>query len=218
MRRAYFYIFSSKNIPPKKLTKEEYTHLYFNFHILRSDHNAPNSSHNKRKALSDITDDLNNSITTVNIISPEQKQEEKNQIKIQIGNYFTSIQTKKLFGCKNEEEVYNCLSHRIDMFDDILNNNLPIWKIINKGDNKSELTPSEVISIMQKIVFLRQAYLNVLNLDQSDKIHFKQCCKKAVQKCQKMGLNAIISPYNLMRLNRYFCKEETFPNPNITIE
>ena len=172
MRRAYFYIFSPKNIPPKKLTKEEYINLYFNFRILWSDHNAPNSSNNKRKILSDITDIPNNPRTTVNIISPEQKQDDT-QIKIQIGNYFTSIQTKKLFGCKNEEEVYDCLSRRIDMFGDILANNLPIWKIINKGNNKSELTPPGVITTIQKIFFLRQAYIIVLNLDQSEKIHFK---------------------------------------------
>ena len=57
------------------------------------------------------------------------------QVKINIGNYFTSRTTKKLFGCKNDEEVYDCLSRRIDTFDDVLCNNLPIWKVVNKAND-----------------------------------------------------------------------------------
>ena len=108
----------------------------------------------KEKSLSNITaDKSNNTRTTLNIISPEQKIKEDIKTKINIGNYFTSITTKKLFGCKKDEEVYNCLNCRIDMFDDILANNLPIWKVVNKGNKDSELTLSQVITINQKIYF-----------------------------------------------------------------
>ena len=136
IRRAYFYIFSSNNLPPKKLSKKEFTHLYFNFRILRSDHISSNPSNNtKRKSLSDITYNTDISSSTNNIISPEQKEDENIQVKINIGNYFTSRTTKKLFGCKNDEEVYDCLSRRIDTFDDVLFNNLPIWKVVNKAND-----------------------------------------------------------------------------------
>ena len=129
VRRAYFYIFTSQNLPPIKLSRNDFTNIYFNFRILRSEHNT----NPKRKALPDITaDKSNNTRTTFNIILPEQKISEDNIKKINIGNYFTSITTKKLFGCKKDEEVYDCLSQRIDMFDDILANNLPIYKVIKK--------------------------------------------------------------------------------------
>ena len=56
VRRAHFYIFSQKRLPPKKITKQEFTHLYFNFRILWSDQNAANLPNNERKSLSDITE------------------------------------------------------------------------------------------------------------------------------------------------------------------
>ena len=76
--------------------------------------------------------------------------------------------------------MYDCLSRRIDMFDDILANNLPIWKVLIKGNKDSELTPSQVITINQKICFLRLAYLITLNLES-----LEQCCEMTVQKCHK---------------------------------
>ena len=39
-------------------------------------------------------------LSTNNIISPEQKEDENMQVTINIGNYLTSRTTKKLFGCK----------------------------------------------------------------------------------------------------------------------
>ena len=78
------------------------------------------------------------------------------------------------------EGVYDCLSRRIDMFDGVLANNSPIWKIINKGSIESELMPSQVITINQKICFLRLAYLITLNLES-----LEQCCEMTVQKCHK---------------------------------
>ena len=184
VRRAYFYIFTSQNLPPNKLSKNDFTSIYFNFRILRSEHNT----NQKRKVLSDITtDNSNNTRTAFNIITPEQKIRENNMTKINIGNYFTSITTKKLFGCKQDEEVYDCLSRRIDMFDEILSNNLPIWKVVNKGSKDSELTPSQVITISQRICFLRQAYLITLDLESSERIHFEQCCEMAIKNVTNLG-------------------------------
>ena len=68
VRRAYFYIFSSKCLPPNKLSRKDFTNIYFNFRILRSEHNT----NQKRKESSEITaDNSNNTRTTFNIISPE---------------------------------------------------------------------------------------------------------------------------------------------------
>ena len=71
-----------------------------------------------------------------NVVSPEAKVNAQKKVIIDIGNYFTSTTTKNLFGCQHNEEVYDCLSRRVDIFDSILSNNLPIWKIINKCDKK----------------------------------------------------------------------------------
>ena len=49
-----------------------------------------------------------------------------NQIQKKLGNYFTPITTKKLFGCLDHEDFHDCLSHRIDIFDEILCNNTTI--------------------------------------------------------------------------------------------
>ena len=135
-----------------------------------------------------------------------------------IGNYFKSITTKKIFGCKDNEEVYKCLSRWIDVFDQVLNNNLPIWKVVNKCDKKSELTSSQIVTTMQRIIFLKQAYLAVLNLDSCEKIHVKDCCEKAVKKCIEFGLKKINSPKILMKLNRYYRENKTFPHPNLVVE
>ena len=110
------------------------------------------------------------------------------------------------------------MSHRIDTFDDILCNNLPIWNIINKGSKESELSPSQVVRTLHKICFLKQAYLAVLNLETTEKIHFEQCCETAIEDCQKFGFKTINSPKVLMKLNRYFRRNETLPHPNMTIE
>ena len=61
-----------------------------------------------------------------NVISPEEEKnhEEMNALKLQIGNYFTSSTIKNLFGCQDNEEVYDCLSCRIDIFQDIISNKI----------------------------------------------------------------------------------------------
>ena len=71
-----------------------------------------------------------------NIISTEVKKEEMELLKINIGNYFISITTKQLFGCKDDDEVCNCLRYHIDIVEEILNNNLPSWRVVNKCNKK----------------------------------------------------------------------------------
>ena len=80
IRRAYFYIFTSQNSPPNPLSKQEYINIYSNFHFLRSEHDTTSSS-SKRKVSSDLTDDANDSRSTISFISPEQKNERKYIIK-----------------------------------------------------------------------------------------------------------------------------------------
>ena len=143
--QTFFYIFTTENTFPNKLSRQGFIGCFSNFQVLRSDtFNRNITIHiNKQKFIA---------LESLNIVSPKKKKDV--QTKINIGNYFTSITRKKLFGCKYDEEVYDCMSRRIDMFDDILANNLPISKIINKCSKESELTPSQVITINRKISFI----------------------------------------------------------------
>ena len=67
-------------------------------------------------------------------------------------------------------------------------------------------------------MFLKEAYLAALNLQSSEKIHFKECCEQAIKKCHEFGFKMINSPKVLMELNRYFRDDEKLPHPNITTE
>ena len=134
VRRAYFYIFTSQNLPPNKLSRKDFTKIYFNFCILWPDHN---STKQQRKALSDITtDQLTNSRTTIYdststnkndsssescsiLIYPEIKKRMQ-QVISKFGAYFNCCLSKNLFGCKVNETVYDCLSQHIDLLDDVL--------------------------------------------------------------------------------------------------
>ena len=166
-RRTFFYIFTTENTCPKKLSREGFITCFSNLRVLRSDPLlSPSTSHtNKRKT---TTFERNN------IVSPEENKMEIEQLKINIGNYFTSITTKKLFGCKADEEVYDCLSRRIDTFDEVLNDNLPIWKVVNKCDKKSmhwdlntkkeEKVISQTNTKVRKMLLFEKSLLkNILN-------------------------------------------------------
>ena len=83
---------------------------------------------------------------------------------------------------------------------------------------KSELISSQIVTTRQQIVFLKQAYLAVLSLESCEKIHFEDHCENATEKCNEFGLKKIISPKVLMKQNRYFWDNETFPHPNLTIQ
>ena len=82
----------------------------------------------------------------------------------------------------------------------------------------SELSPSQTTTTIQRILYLKQAYLDMLTLQSSKKLHFKQCCEQAIKKCHKFDFKMINSPKVLMKLNRYFRDKETLPHPNITTE
>ena len=82
----------------------------------------------------------------------------------------------------------------------------------------SELSPSQTTTTIQRILYLKQAYLDMLTLQSSKKLHFKQCCEQAIKKCHKFDFKMINSPKVLMKLNRYFRDKETLPHPNIIIE
>ena len=66
-------------------------------------------------------------------ISLEINNEEINQV---WSGLFQYLQIKKLCACKNYEGVYDCLSPRIDTFDNISANNLSIIKIVKKFTKK----------------------------------------------------------------------------------
>jgi len=74
----------------------------------------------KRKVLSEITNLDDNKQDEPIIVSPIYKNEIEKEIAKSIGNYFTADSTKKLFGTKDNETVYDCLTRRIDVFDDII--------------------------------------------------------------------------------------------------
>ena len=215
-RRTFFIIFTAKTECPKKLSKEEFIKCFNEFRILRTDQ-ITTPTNNKRKASSeDINPRSSNNVT-----SPEEEKiakEMNDAVKQQIGNYFTSSTVKNLFGCQDNEKVHDCLSRRIDTFDDIIANKLPIWKLINKCNKKIELSPSQTMKTIQRILYLKQAYLAVLTLQSSGTFNFKQCCEQAIKKCHEFGFKMIKSPKVLMKLNRYFRDKETLPHPNLAIE
>ena len=60
-----------------------------------------------------------------------------------------------MFGCKSDESVYDCLSSRIYLLDDVLKNNVPISLKINKGDKNSEFLPEHVNTTIHRAQYLR---------------------------------------------------------------
>ena len=73
------------------------------------------------------------------LISPDIKNTKRLQVIKEIGDYFNCPLSKKLFGCKLNEDVYDCLSRRIDLLDDVLKNHESILSIINKGKKMMRL-------------------------------------------------------------------------------
>ena len=49
------------------------------------------------------------------------KNAKRKTIVDKIGNYFSSPEALILFNCRDNEMVDDCLSRRIDMFDDVIN-------------------------------------------------------------------------------------------------
>ena len=101
--------------------------------------------------------------TQYHIISPDIKNKKRIQLINEIGSYFGCIRTKNIFGCKAEESVYDCLSNRIDLLDDVMKNNIPISLIIKKSDqNSDEFSPEQVNTTIHRAEYLRLTYMNVL--------------------------------------------------------
>ena len=72
--------------------------------------------------------------------------------------------------------------------------------------------------MMQKIQYLRMAYLNVINSDLNTTISFKTCCDKAIEQMGEVGIKYIKNGNTIMQWNRVFRKNEIFPHPNIYVE
>ena len=70
------------------------------------------------------------------------------------------------------------------------------------------------MTMSQRILYMRTAYLFILESDTSKPISFHDCCKKSIEFYQKMsGFNLINNPRILMNW-----KHEKFPHPNYRIE
>ena len=113
---AYYYYFSNSKLRPSHLpTKLQWEEAYNNFRTLR------NLQNNKRKPpLIDITN-INNNSTSKQGNDSQKIRKEEEFIKNVIDNYFNSPEAKLLFKNKKGESVEECISCRIDMFDEIVN-------------------------------------------------------------------------------------------------
>ena len=167
-----FYHFSRSTIVPKHLpSKLEWQRVYNNFRLLRC-----NTSDNKRKRLNDISN-INESLNNDNI---NLQNIEKSSFRNMIGDYFNSTEATLLFCPQDDESVEDCLSRRIDLFDDILNNKIDVSFIVKRAcEENCELNIKQTIQIRQRIQYLRMAYFNVLESDQDQPVMFKFCCKKS---------------------------------------
>ena len=222
-RRTFFFIFTARNLCPEKLSREEFIKCFNQFRILRSDQSTTTPTNNKRKALMDISTSTNKKDSSSTqqssiLISPETKNKENIQVIEDIGTYFNDTRAKSIFGCDLDENVYDCLSRRIDLFDEVLKNNVPISSIVNKSDKKSQFTPKQMNTTIHRMQYLRLTYLKVLNMDPDKRCSFKMCCELAIEHLKEVGIKFIHSPKYLMKLNRYFRQNNKLPHPNIQVE
>ena len=136
-----------------------------------------------------------------------------------IGNYFSSPEALILFNCRDNEMVDDCLSRRKDMFDDVINHKKSIEDLVNKSsEDNGRLTSSQGITMLQKIQYLRMAYLNVINSDLNKIVSFKTCCDEAIKQMSQVGVSYIRNANTIMQWNRIFRNNEIFPHPNIYVE
>lgn len=139
--KTTFYYFTNENsrIPRYLTTTYEWQQIYDNFRVLRSqinnDYNHDNSiqleTNGKRKQES-----VNKNVIlcvddndSANVVTPPTTKQ-KLSIANLVGNYFSSNDAKILFNSSENETVYDCLTRRIDCFDDILNRKLDLPKIV----------------------------------------------------------------------------------------
>ncbi len=170
--------------------------------------------------LTSYSDDDKSTDSSPNVITPPAFRKRLSIIDI-IGNYFTSSEGKILFICKNDKTVYNCLSHRIDIFDSIVNKKMDISLFVNKANKKNcELTSQQTIMIYNQIQYLKYSYLIMLKKESRDSnLTYSECCKKAIEHMsQYCGVN-LINKYRIFtKWNRIFCLDEVFPHPNYNIQ
>ena len=81
-------------------------------------------------------------------------------------NYFNSTEARQLFNCQAEDNVEDCLSRQIDIIHQIIIHKQDVSIVVNKANKqKCELTTMQVILIRQKLQYLRNTYLHVLQED-----------------------------------------------------
>ncbi len=77
---------------------------------------------------------------------------------------------------------------RTDKFDAILDNKDKIVSIVNKAtDDNCKLNENQLMTMSQIILFLRTAYLFILESNPSKSISFQDCCKKSIEFYYKMS-------------------------------
>ena len=124
----------------------------------------------------------------------------------------------KNFGCRLNEDVYDCLSRRINLFDDVLKNHTSILSIINKGKKSDEITSQQINTTIHRAQYLRLTYMNVLKMNCEGRRSFEKCCEDAIENLKNVGIKFLNSPKVIMKLNQYFRRNDTFPYPNIQFE
>ncbi len=55
-------------------------------------------------------------------------------------------------------------------------------------------------------------------MDPEDRYSFEKCCEDAIVSLKSVGIKFINSPKIIMKLNKYFRKNDTFSHPNIQVE
>jgi len=201
-----FYYFSTSSTAPRQFfSKTQWEDKYNNFRILRT------TNKTKRSALNDVT---NVEISDEDNVEPKlQKKKLFDEM-----NYFNSTEAILLFN-STDDSIEDCLSRRIDMFDEIINHKQDISLVVNKANNKNcELTTKQSIILRQRLQYLRNAYLNVLQKNSNTKFSFKECCDQSLQQMSLVGTNLIKSGKTIMQWNRIFRTKELFPHPNVYIE
>ena len=102
--------------------------------------------------------------------------------------------------------------------DNILNQQKSIEELVNKSsEDNSRLTSSQSITMMQKIQYLRMAYLNAINSDLNNIVSFKSCCDQAIKQMGEVGVKYIKNRNTITQWNQIFRENEIFPHLNISL-
>ena len=136
-----------------------------------------------------------------------------------IGNFFDDTKARQLFGCRVRESVDDCLTRRIGMFNDVLNNHSSISSIVNRAEEKDcQLDSEDVVKIIQKVHYLKRAYQHVLKKNHEVDFNFRNCCQKSINDLSEFDFTLIKHPAVLMKYNRIFRVYEKLPHPKLHIQ